>query len=414
VLTDFYTVSYAPAGGERWSAVYDGAAAGNDHGLAVAIDSSGNTYAAGYSTGDTTGWDFAVVKYDPSGNRQWVGTYSTMDEDYVAAVAVDASGKVYAAGCSGSPYTLSWDYVTARYDPASGDTLWVRRLNGSADADDEVRAMAVDASGNVIVTGGTTGSATGVDYTTIKYSPAGDTLWVRYYNGPANSTDWAYALALDPAGNVYVTGSSQDTATDMDYATVKYDANGNQKWVARYDGPAHSFDEGRAIAVDATGNVCVTGGSTGSGTRSDYVTVKYDATGGEVWVNRYDGPASRLDEAFAIALDATGGACVTGGSAGAGTGNDYATARYQFSGIEEAPSAELRTANVPTIVRGVLFLPASHLTLHSSLFSLSGQKVLDLKPGSNDVSRLAPGVYFVRTVSRQPSAASCRKVLVTR
>jgi hypothetical protein len=66
-------------------------------------------------------------------------------------------------------------------------------------------------------------------------------------------------------------------------------------------------------------------------------------------------------------------------------------------GVEETPSAEVRTTNAAGIVRGILFLPPPTFTPHSSLFSLSGQKVLDLKPGQNDISHLAPGVYFVHS-----------------
>jgi hypothetical protein len=407
VLTDFVTACYSAAGAQQWAATYDGAAAGNDHGLAAAIDSSGNAYVAGYRTGDTTGWDFAVIKYNAGGSRQWVGTYSTMDEDYVTAVTADPSGNVYAAGNSGSPYTLSWDYVTVRYNATTGDTVWSRRLNGPANEDDEVRAIAVDGDGNVIVTGGTTSAATGVDYTTVKYRAAdGETLWVRRYDGPGNGTDWAYALAVDASGNVYVTGSSLGSGTDMDYATVKYDENGNQQWVARYDGPAGSFDEARAIAVDASGDVYVTGGSAGSGTRDDYATVKYNASGNEVGANRYDGPASRLDDAVAIAFDATGGICVTGSSVGSISGTDYATIRCADVGIAETTNDEVRMASVwPTIVRGVLRLPTAGLQLQAtcSLMDINGRKVLELHPGTNDVSRVAAGVYFVQqasTVSR--------------
>jgi aminopeptidase N len=82
------------------------------------------------------------------------------------------------------------------------------------------------------------------------------------------------------------------------------------------------------------------------------------------------------------------------------------------TGIEETPSAELRTTNAcPTIVRGVLFLPPSHFTLHSSLFSLSGQKVLDLHQGANDIRALSPGIYFVRATSPSRHSSMAKIVL---
>jgi len=84
-------------------------------------------------------------------------------------------------------------------------------------------------------------------------------------------------------------------------------------------------------------------------------------------------------------------------------------------GIEESAKSQVEmTKALPTVVRNVLFLPPSVLSPPSSLLSVAGRKVLDLKPGANDVRGLAPGVYFVRAVNRWPSAASCHKVIVTR
>jgi YVTN family beta-propeller protein len=80
--------------------------------------------------------------------------------------------------------------------------------------------------------------------------------------------------------------------------------------------------------------------------------------------------------------------------------NEYSSTvsvlRDQGGGIEEASSTELRAPNTgPTIVRGILSLPPSLLSPPSSLLSIDGRKVLGLRPGPNDVRRLAPGVYFV-------------------
>jgi hypothetical protein len=67
-----------------------------------------------------------------------------------------------------------------------------------------------------------------------------------------------------------------------------------------------------------------------------------------------------------------------------------------------------------SVVRGVLRLPVSPFTIHTSLFDMTGRQVMVLRPGANDVRALAPGVYFVRAVSRELSAAGCRKVVLTR
>jgi hypothetical protein len=92
-----------------------------------------------------------------------------------------------------------------------------------------------------------------------------------------------------------------------------------------------------------------------------------------------------------------------------------------FTGVEETPNAEVRTAKSATIVRGVLLLQ-EHGTQNTGrkadLLDISGKKVMELHPGANDVSRLSPGVYFVRAeplaVSRKPSAVTVHKVILTR
>ncbi len=100
--------------------------------------------------------------------------------------------------------------------------------------------------------------------------------WIANYTSGVRvpSSDYATAIALDGSGNVYVTGWSYGSGTSADYATVKYNASGVEQWVARYDGPANSSDEASAIAVDGAGNVCVTGTTTfADGYR--YTTIKY-------------------------------------------------------------------------------------------------------------------------------------------
>jgi hypothetical protein len=151
---------------------------------------------------------------------------------------------------------------------------WVRRYDGPEHFSDSAVAVAVDESGHVYVTGSSWISQTDCDYLTIKYSPNGNMSWLRRYDGPASGRDHAADLALDNIGNIYVTGVSS-----RDYATVKYDSSGNEVWVRRYNGPDDGPDVASAIAVDDYGNVYVTGTSRNSGSREDFVTVKYVQTG---------------------------------------------------------------------------------------------------------------------------------------
>jgi hypothetical protein len=90
--------------------------------------------------------------------------------------------------------------------------------------------------------------------------------WLARYNGSGNYFDDAFAIAIDSNDNIYVTGHSAVSGSINDYATVKYDPNGNEVWVATYDGPGNYFDYAEAIAIDSNDNIYVTGESLGSGT----------------------------------------------------------------------------------------------------------------------------------------------------
>ena len=331
---DYATIKSDPSGTQQWAARYNGPASDSDQASAIAVDASGNVYVTGSSIGTTwPDYDYATIKYGSSGQQQWVARYSGPgnDLDFGNAIAVDALGNVYVTGASFDSAT-GFDYATVKYD-SSGQQQWVARYNGLGNADDEAYGIAVDASANVYVTGYSAGSDTGNDYVTIKYDSSGQEQWVARYNGPTNANDYANAIAVDGSGNVYVTGFSDNSG--FDYATIKYDSSGQQQWVARYNGPANDDDEARAIIVDGAGNVYVTGYSVGSGTQEDYATIKYDASGTEEWVARYDGPANLNDDAVALAVDSSGNVYVAGWSVGLGTGFDYAAVKYDTSGAEQ-------------------------------------------------------------------------------
>jgi hypothetical protein len=177
----------------------------------------------------------------------------------------------------------------------------------------------------VYVTGFSHSTDTSDDYATIKYDPTGKQLWLARYDGPAHDTDRAAGIALGPNENVHVTGASLGTNTSLDYATVQYDSNGNQMWVARYDGPGHRDDWATSIAVDGVGRVSVTGRSVGIGTGYDYATIQYSPQGATNWVDRYDGPSHGDDLGVAVAVDLSGNVYVTGSSFDPVTNFDWVT-----------------------------------------------------------------------------------------
>lgn len=213
---------------------------------------------------------------------------------------------------------------------------WIARYNGTGNGFEYTYSMAVDNSGNVYVAGSSPGIGTLNDFATIKYNSLGVERWTARYNGPQNSNDEARSIALDDSGNVYVTGNSPGTGTAMDYATIKYNSAGVEQWVSRYNGTINSADFSRSVKVDDSGNVYVTGYSEGGQTGTDIVTIKYNSVGDSVWIRRYDRSTgtSNSDEPYALTIDNFGNVYVTGRSSFYNTtGSDYVTFKYNPVGV---------------------------------------------------------------------------------
>jgi len=376
------TVKLDGDGSLLWS-VHDGCSS-------IVADSAAGVYAAGPGYRAGSGADFRTIKYDPTGNAVWEAWYDgpLSGSDVARHVALDSLGNVVVAGQSSHEYDYT-DLVAIKYD-LQGSELWVARHAGCS----EVADLVLDGGDNVIVT------CTNGSYVTVKYDPNGNELWVAEYVGPGDGYGYSFdqpaALVVDDAGNVYVTGESRtfstpgfppETQCEMmvgepaprrasqaacsqefhtsgatytsDYATVKYDPNGNQLWVARYSGllDLYFWDERATdVAVDAAGNVYVTGNrSAYYFLMHDVVTIKYSPFGAELWKVAYDGPAHCKEQATSLAVDEAGDVYVAGGSIGFGTRKDYLTIKYS----ESALSVWNAPASAEAAGLGQRFAPAS-------------------------------------------------------
>jgi hypothetical protein len=324
--------------GEPWAQRYHEAASDDNRPLAIAVDSSGNAIVTGSST-DTNFFDlkhWVTIAYSSAGAPLWTNRYhgpGGFYNDQPNAVAVDAAGNAFVAGVA---FNIDdQDYVVIKYS-TTGAALWTNRYNGPGNGNDGATAVALDGSGNVIVTGlsvGISGLSSYFDYATIKYSSAGVPLWTNRYNGPANNEDQATDVVVDGSDNVFVTGYSFTSDGMSDYLTVAYSSAGVPLWTNRYNGTGNNSDYARVVAVDGNRNVFVTGESW-NGSATDYATIKYSATGVPLWTNRYHGLLAANNFATAIAVDTNGNAFVTGSDGGfASTNGGYATIKYSPAGV---------------------------------------------------------------------------------
>lgn len=414
-FSDYATIKYNSAGQEQWVARYNGPSNGTDEAFSVVVDASGNVYVTGQSLSGTN-YDYATIKYNSAGQQQWAARYNGPQSsvDNASVVRVDASGNVYVTGGStGSGSGI--DYATVKYN-SSGQEQWASRYNGTNNANDVPSDLAVDGAGNVYVTGGSSGTNSSNDYVTIKYNNAGQEQWNARYNGTGNDNDVSSGLVVSSSGNVYVTGSSIGQGSATDYATVMYNSAGTQQWASRYNGPNNTSDDASAIAIDGSGNVYVTGASNSGGSNLDYLTLKYNSAGQQMWEQRYNGPGNGIDAALSVCVDNSSNVVVTGNSQGSGSSSDYATVGYSVTtGIvsisSEIPSVFKLYNNYPnpfnpvTKIKFDIPAGASSQNVTMVVYNLLGETVVTLvdqqmQPGSYEVdfaaSNISSGVYFYR------------------
>jgi uncharacterized delta-60 repeat protein len=167
--------------------------------------------------------------------------------------------------------------------------------------------------------------------------------WEARLNDPiGNFIDKASDLALDAAGNTYVTGSSFNGA-NYDMVTVKYDADGNEIWRTSYGGAG--IDEATAIVLDGNNDVLITGYRFVSGSDYDIATVKYNGvTGAEIWSALFTG-STLFDGGKDITVDASNNVIVTGTHSFSATDIDYRVIKYNSLGVQQWTYSDGTTLN---------------------------------------------------------------------
>lgn len=332
--TNIWAGKYDDSGNEAWTRTYNNSTANYyDMGYAVAVDGSGNAYVAGYENVSGQGSNVWLRKYDSAGNTAWTKTHngSGNNNDQANGVVVDSAGNIYVAGNEYSSISSEKINIWVRKYDSAGNPVWTKTHNGAAvNSYDYGNAIALDGAGNVYVAGAEHASAQGTDIWVRKYDSSGNTVWTRTFSGAGNDWDYGNGVAVDDDGNVYVVGQETIVAcANSDIWLRKYDSAGNTVWTRTHDGPANGNDNGYAVALDSDGNVYAAGYESHA-TQSGNVWIrKYDSDGNVIWTKTYNGSASGFDAGYGVSVDGSGNIYVTGSENVTGQGDNIWVRQYR-------------------------------------------------------------------------------------
>ena len=319
--------------------------------IGITSSTSGIATAGAHETAVNNGF---LVKFNSSGVRQW-GTYFGGNGKHCTT---DASGNIYIVGetdltsgitTAGTHQTINGggsDAFLVKFNP-SGVKQWGTYFGGSSA--EGGNSCTIDALGNIYMTGVTfsssgiatagahqTANAGYTDAFLVKFNSSGVRQWGTYYGGVG--PDDGFSCTTDASGNVYMTGQAQQQMAASGIATpgshqsaygggyndaflVKFDSNGLRQWGTYYGGSL--ADEGNSCTIDALGNIYMTGftqSGTGIATAgavkivisgvNDAYLVKFNSNGVRQSGTYYGG--GDIDIASSCATDASGNIYMTG------------------------------------------------------------------------------------------------------
>lgn len=300
-----------------WSTYFDNTSQSADGDAVIGRDAQGNIFVGGtsYTLGEQT--DIVLFKTDANGNRVWARTFDGPGHynDGLSDMAIDADGNAYLAGYSyseGDTATRSYDFVVLKYN-TDGDLLWTSFYGGNVGYDDRPMSLKIDNFGHVYVAGYSWGIGTYANYATLKLDAGGNQMWAKRFAG--GNGEIPNEVEVDAAGNVFVTGYSNSSSAggSEDVVTIKYNSDGTQMWLNRFDSLEHNSDEGYQLEVNSGGDIFVLAESYDFETTTTLIQ-KIDGTTGETSWTR---PVAGFDAGMSLApvgmrLDSEGNFILTG------------------------------------------------------------------------------------------------------
>ncbi len=298
-VPQFLTVLYTPQGGEIWSRMHgSGFYGGNGFADQIAITPQGKIVTAG--TRDL-GADWMVVQYDALGNQEWEGLWLVGSSfvTYLEDIDVDSAGNIYVCADTSSGAGV------CKFS-STGVLVWGRAYTGTGQEIGAVDALAISPAGEVFLTG-YTGVGASTLFSVARIDPTnGNPIWIQNSGLPNSSFNGGVGLGIDGLGRAVAGGTLEDAGgTSSHLAFLAYAPDGTLAWQYDHTGPTAITGYMEDMVVDAAGRIAATGFSiTPAGDLDGFVL---GMNGGAfAWQRTFGGSALLDDRAVSVALDSSG------------------------------------------------------------------------------------------------------------
>lgn len=292
---DYGLLKYSSTGSLLFSSSWNGIANGIDIPADIKIDGTGNIYLVG-GTQTTNGTsDYGIVKFNSNGVYQWHSTYDYANLHDAATSLVINGNLLIVTGASAST-PINWDYASLAINTLTGSIINTQRNIVAGVGLDNAVAITIDGNNNSYITGFVEENGNR-NIQTIKINPSFGLEWVKNFDG--GQEDIANAIAVDDFGNVYIVGSKENVNGGTDYITIKYDQSGNEIWFREFGSEGIDYQaNAEYLALSTNGDVFITGSVDKSGVK-EFATVCYSSSGDLKLVEIFDA-GNQINEAKSI------------------------------------------------------------------------------------------------------------------
>lgn len=326
----------------------------------------------------------------PSGQPQWAQTHDEAGADDCAnGVGIDSDGNVVVVGYIGLANGTT-DIWIRKYS-AEGEELWTETSNGPPSDDDQALAVALDAAGNVTVTGFVTGTLGQGKNIWVRQYPAagGDPVWTDVFEADFGGDDIGRAIATNDTGYV-VAGEVATDVANSDIWIRRYDLAGMPRWTSTYAGTIAGFDSAQGAAIAAGGDSVVAGWDYDETEGQRAWVRKLDGSGDEVWTQTFNAGASEGNAANDVTIDSAGNVVVTGTTRMGSLSIHGWTAHLDESGAEQWVDDYTAEDGVGDANRGVAVDADDHVlvvgTFRAEGSAENSSRLARLLPNSNEVA----------------------------